>query len=39
MVLYKVVQTLESVDEIQTFVQSIERHSALLSCGTVYCAV
>ena len=36
--LYKVVQTLESVDEILKCDYSNESYRAVLSCGTVYYA-
>ena len=38
-VLYKVVLTFESVDEILWYDHSNESYWAVLSCGTVYCAV
>ena len=38
-VLYKVALTFESVDEILKCDHSIESYWAVLSCGTVYCAV
>ena len=37
--LYKVVQTFESVDEIVKCDHSNESYRAVLSCGTVYYAV
>ena len=37
--LYTVVQTFESVDEILKCGHSNERYRAVLSCGTVCCAV
>ena len=37
--LYKVVLTFESVDEILKCDHSNENYPAVLSCGTVYCAV
>ena len=37
--LYKVVLTFESVDEILVCDHSNERCQAVLSCSTVYCAV
>ena len=37
--LYKVVLTFESVDEILKCDHSIESYQAVLSCGTVYYAV
>ena len=38
-VLYKVVLTFKSVDEILKCYQSSESYWAVLSCGTVYCVV
>ena len=38
-VLYKVVLTFESVDEILWYDHSNESYGAVLSCGTVYYAV
>ena len=38
-VLYKMVLSFESVDEILKCDQSNESFLAVLSCGTVYCAV
>ena len=38
-ILYKVVLTFESVDEILKCDHSIESYLAVLSCGTVYYAV
>ena len=38
-VLYKMVLTLESVDELMKCDHSIESYRAVLSCGAVYCAV
>jgi len=37
--LYKMVQTFESVDEILQSDYSDESYLAVLSCGAVYCAV
>ena len=37
--LYKTVLTFESVDEILECYHSSESYRAVLSCGTVYCAV
>ena len=37
--LYKVVLTFESVDEILWCYHSNESYRAVLSCGTVYCSV
>ena len=38
-VLYKVILSFESVDEILNFDHSSESQSAVLSCGAVYCTV
>ena len=38
-VLYKIIVTFESVDEILKCDHSNESHRAVLSCGAVYCAV
>ena len=37
--LYKVVLTFESVDEFLKCDHSNESYGAVLSCGTVYCAI